>query len=112
MVTTQWLAGLAWLMEYWSSIPTAGKCSNPRTRQDWITLTAPQKAAYITAVQCLMKAPSKNSGLFPNAVSRYDDFVATHIYYTTAPDDTAPADQHGMTGPGIHYNGVFLPWHR
>jgi len=59
-----------------------------------------------------MKAPSKNSGLFPNAVSRYDDFVATHIYYTTAPDDTAPADQHGMTGPGIHYNGVFLPWHR
>ena len=44
-----------------------------------------------------MKQPSEiPSGLAPGALSRYDDFTATHINLTLS----------------IHGNGIFLPWHR
>jgi tyrosinase len=48
-------------------------------------------------VKCLQTKPSLlPPGLVPGALSRYDDFVATHINQTL----------------GIHLDGVFLSWHR
>ena len=88
-------------------------------------LSDTEKLSYVTAVKCLYDAPSKAITAFK--ASRYDDFAALHINQTTAPDLTEnPASKHGMlsgaqfvifidvgvVGPGIHFNGVFLPWHR
>jgi tyrosinase len=59
--------------------------------------TAAEKKAYIAAVQCLTKAPSKLSATaYPGAKTRYDDFVAIHMKNTLT----------------IHGTGNFLSWHR
>ncbi len=61
------------------------------------SLTADERLSYIDAVLCLQRIPSLlPAGLVPGAVSRFDDFVATHINNTI----------------GIHLNGKFLSWHR
>ncbi|KAJ8116538.1 hypothetical protein OPT61_g2067 [Boeremia exigua] len=71
--------------------------SNAAVRKDWETMPAPERKAYITAVQCLLKAPSKSDpALVPGARNRYDDFVAQHINQTET----------------IHGTGNFLTWHR
>ncbi|KAF1961905.1 Di-copper centre-containing protein [Byssothecium circinans] len=59
--------------------------------------TTAEKKAYIAAVQCLIKAPSKlPAATYPGAKTRYDDFVAIHIKNTMS----------------IHGTGNFLSWHR
>ncbi|OAG24311.1 hypothetical protein CC77DRAFT_514187 [Alternaria alternata] len=58
------------------------KCSptNIQVRQEWSTFSKTEKKAYISAVQCLGKLPSKTSKeTCPGCKNRYDDFVATHI---------------------------------
>lgn len=66
----------------------------PRHRGD---ITAAEKKAYIAAVQCIIKAPSKLSATqYPGAKTRYDDFVAIHMKNTLS----------------IHGTGNFLSWHR
>jgi tyrosinase len=56
-----------------------------------------ERKSYISAVQCLIKSPSKSDPtLVPGARTRYDDFVAQHINQTTT----------------IHGTGNFLTWHR
>lgn len=60
-------------------------------------MTASARISYTEAVLCLMNSPSKlPAGVVPGALTRYDDFVATHINLTTV----------------MHVNGVFLSWHR
>ncbi|PVH95373.1 Di-copper centre-containing protein [Periconia macrospinosa] len=60
-------------------------------------ISTAEKKAYIAAVQCLIKKPSKLSATtYPGAKTRYDDFVAIHIKNTMS----------------IHGTGNFLSWHR
>ncbi|KAF9872317.1 hypothetical protein CkaCkLH20_10144 [Colletotrichum karsti] len=81
---------------------TIGKrsgCSlfNARVRKDWNSLSSIEKKSYTTAVNCLLRKPSKlEPGFAPGARSRYDDFVAVHINQTLS----------------IHGTGNFLTWHR
>ncbi|KAF0637824.1 hypothetical protein FPSE5266_11583 [Fusarium pseudograminearum] len=75
------------------------KCTifNAAVRRDWKTLSKKDKKAYIDAVLCLRKKPSKADQTFaPGARSRYDDFVAVHINQTLS----------------IHGTGNFFTWHR
>ncbi|KAH8432854.1 tyrosinase family protein [Aspergillus melleus] len=79
------------------------KCENTcssnttTTRQEWGTLSGDQRTEYINAIWCLRNRESVlPSSDYPGVRDRLDDFVATHINYTTS----------------IHDNGVFLPWHR
>ena len=61
------------------------------------TLSKKERKAYIGAVQCLIKKQAKTpKSLIPGAVSRFDDWVGTHINQTNY----------------IHYTGTFLAWHR
>ncbi|KAH6877538.1 hypothetical protein BKA58DRAFT_451189 [Alternaria rosae] len=67
-----------------------------RVRREWGSISASEKRAYIAAVQCITKAPSKLSTVYPGAKTRFDDFVAIHMKYTLS----------------IHGTGNFLSWHR
>ncbi|KAL5411653.1 hypothetical protein PMIN06_003663 [Paraphaeosphaeria minitans] len=68
-----------------------------QVRKEWGDITAAEKKAYIAAVLCIAKAPSKLSATsYPGAKSRYDDFVAIHMKNTMS----------------IHGTGNFLSWHR
>ncbi|KAF4452131.1 hypothetical protein F53441_4968 [Fusarium austroafricanum] len=78
---------------------TPKKCTiaNAAVRRDWETLSKKEKKAYIKAVLCLRKKPSKADPSFaPGARTRYDDFVAVHINQTRS----------------IHGTGNFFTWHR
>ncbi|KAH8901347.1 Di-copper centre-containing protein [Thozetella sp. PMI_491] len=66
-------------------------------RKEWGDISKPERRAYIDAVLCLLKAPSKlDPKQFPGAKSRYDDFVVVHMNQTLT----------------IHNTGNFLSWHR
>ncbi|KAK3214119.1 hypothetical protein GRF29_28g2082966 [Pseudopithomyces chartarum] len=79
-----------------SSSTTCTK-SNVKVRREWGDITAAEKKAYIAAVLCLTKAPSKLSATqYPGAKSRYDDFVVIHMKNTLS----------------VHGTGNFLSWHR
>ncbi|KAF9892078.1 hypothetical protein FE257_002484 [Aspergillus nanangensis] len=73
---------------------------NARTatrRREWGSLSAVERTAYVNAVWCLRRQPATlPQADFPGVRDRMDDFVATHINYTTR----------------IHNNGLLLPWHR
>ncbi|KAJ1323486.1 tyrosinase [Microdochium nivale] len=70
---------------------------NAYVRKDWKWLSGQEKTAYINAVLCLQKEPSKADPSFaPGARTRYDDFVAVHLNQTLS----------------IHGTGNFLTWHR
>jgi tyrosinase len=61
------------------------------------TLSKKERKASICAVQCLIKKQAKTpKSLVPGAVSRFDDWVGTHINQTDY----------------IHYTNTFLAWHR
>ncbi|KAH7121254.1 hypothetical protein B0J11DRAFT_590230 [Dendryphion nanum] len=99
----------------------ATKCSQPRIRKEWRTMSFSEQNAYIDAVQCLKTAPSKGTKIFSTLQNRYDDFVAMHINATRGGQDapslfnqTSPGNttQSPVTIYGIHGVGVFLPWHR
>lgn len=54
-----------------------------RVRRDWRAFTRKEKKAYIKSVLCLQDLPSQTPDeLAPGTLSRYDDFVATHINQT------------------------------
>ncbi|KAJ5819931.1 hypothetical protein N7474_005522 [Penicillium riverlandense] len=66
-------------------------------RKEWGELTAAERIDYTSAVVCLHHKPAElPSAEYPGVKSRLDDFVATHINYTLR----------------VHYDGLFLPWHR
>ncbi|KAF3086359.1 hypothetical protein TWF569_000742 [Orbilia oligospora] len=70
--------------------------SKAKLRKEWSTLSSREKKEYIRAVLCLQSKPARSTPLAPGAVSRFDDFVATHINQTFF----------------IHATGNFLSWHR
>jgi tyrosinase len=66
-------------------------------RREYGSLSKADRLAYVNAVKCLMTLPPKTpASVAPGAKSRFDDFVVTHIQQTLS----------------IHYNGIFMPWHR
>ncbi|KAG7291946.1 hypothetical protein NEMBOFW57_001975 [Staphylotrichum longicolle] len=68
-----------------------------KVRREWGDISAADKKAYIAAMLCILKKPSKlDPNKFPGAKSRYDDFVVVHMNQTLS----------------IHSTGSFLSWHR
>ncbi|TID18549.1 Guanine nucleotide-binding protein alpha-2 subunit [Venturia nashicola] len=67
-------------------------CNKPSKRLEWRQFNSSQKAAYISAVKCLMQQPS----YFHENTSFYDDFIFAH----------------SQVGHVAHYAAAFLPWHR
>ncbi|RYN16947.1 hypothetical protein AA0112_g12291 [Alternaria arborescens] len=66
-------------------------------RKEFGDLTKEERKAYTTAVNCILKAPSKlPAGQYPGAKSRYDDFVVVHMNMT----------------PSVHATANFMHWHR
>ncbi|EAW24774.1 putative polyphenol monooxygenase [Aspergillus fischeri NRRL 181] len=73
------------------------KLLDARVRREWSSLTQLERRDYIDALFCLRSLPSVlPNEEYPGVQDRFDDFVATHINYTSH----------------IHNNGVFLSWHR
>ncbi|KNG91292.1 tyrosinase central domain protein [Aspergillus nomiae NRRL 13137] len=78
---------------------TAELCSPDKLviRKEWRELAVAERTDYINAIYCLRERSSAlPNEKFPGVRDRLDDFVATHINYTTR----------------IHQNGLLLPWHR
>lgn len=78
---------------------TAQGCTSETAliRKEWSAISDEERLNYIDALWCLRDIPSVlPSDQFPGVKDHLDDFVATHINYTTV----------------IHRNAVFLPWHR
>jgi hypothetical protein len=74
-------------------------------------MTDHQKTAYLDAYECLYKQkPALTADHYPS-VNRHDDFTALHLNATTAMNLNRP-DNNFLEGPGVHFNGVFLPFHR
>ncbi|KAK3339748.1 hypothetical protein B0T25DRAFT_618289 [Lasiosphaeria hispida] len=58
------------------------KCTleNAAIRREWSDLSVPEREDYVKAVLCLMSKPAKApKDEAPGALSRFDDFVATHM---------------------------------
>ncbi|KAI2638823.1 hypothetical protein GGS26DRAFT_587595 [Hypomontagnella submonticulosa] len=71
-------------------------CETPRVREEWRELSREQRLDFISAIQCMLSKSGETSDIFDGVKSRYDDFVALHIWQ---------ADY-------VHWVGHFLPWHR
>jgi len=103
------LAGVQFVAAQNNACPSESR----RSRKEWRTLSDDEKRDYLNAVKCLQSRPPKGQQFF-DVRSRFDDFVALHINAT----GLAILDQNGgfvnLTGPtpGVHFNGIFLPWHR
>ncbi|KAF2220783.1 tyrosinase [Elsinoe ampelina] len=82
--------------QFTSGAPGTCNILTAAQRREWNTLSAKEKKAYISAVQCLQSKPSQVGSAAPGAKNRYDDFVAIHIQQTLS----------------IHGTGNFLSWHR
>lgn len=64
---------------------------NAAVRREWSDLSIDERKEYIAAVKCLMSKPAKApKDEVPGALSRFDDFVATHM--TMAPMLHSPAN--------------------
>ncbi|KAI3318443.1 Di-copper centre-containing protein [Xylariaceae sp. AK1471] len=83
-----------------SKISGHGHSCNSKTivrRQEWGTLSKKARLDYVAAVKCLQaKPPLLSKTDVPGVRSRFDDFAATHIQRT----------------PYVHFDGLFLPFHR
>jgi tyrosinase len=66
-------------------------CKSMRIRQEWRTLSQPQREDYFNAVHCLRKQPA----ILANG-SLFDDFPYVHKAF----------------GSYSHKSALFLPWHR
>lgn len=70
--------------------------ANAVVRKDYGSLTTPEKLNFVSAIKCVMSKPSLLNPTVPAATNRFDDYAAVHINMTTS----------------IHFNGIFLSWHR
>lgn len=71
--------------------------TSPELTDNRGSLSEGERIGYTDAVRCLQSKPAATpSEEAPGAITRFDDFVATHI-------------NQSMT---IHYTGNFLSWHR
>ena len=69
-------------------------CTSPRVRKEWSNLSKSQQTAYLDAEICLFDLPAQTT--LRNVTSRYSDLIALHQNLTDY----------------VHFDGVFLPWHR
>lgn len=74
---------------------------NAEVRVEFRNMTLDQRKSFTDAVTCLTQIPPQmmpedQADQYPGIKSRYDEFVATHINYTT----------------NIHMTADFLAWHR
>ncbi|KAE9964858.1 hypothetical protein BLS_008014 [Venturia inaequalis] len=96
-----------------ATLAEAKACTKPRIRKSWLALKNTEKLEYIRAVKCLDSLPSK--GNYSAAKTRRDDWTAMHILRsrplspTTIPGNLSTFE---ILPPGVHFNGIFLPWHR
>ncbi|KAJ5655856.1 hypothetical protein N7507_007806 [Penicillium longicatenatum] len=81
----------------------AAGCMNPIVRKEWRDLTKPERADYLSAVQCLSFLPDVTGGL-ENATNLYQSFQATHSRETLY--------IHWVIDPAEHDQGHFVLWHR
>ena len=68
-------AGLVYILLPRSTVVPLSRCTNPRLRREWRTLSTAEKHEYLNAVQCLYDRPSK---LF-DAGRSTDDFAWVHV---------------------------------
>lgn len=62
---------------------------NAAVRREWSDLSVPEREEYIKAVLCLQSKPARApKDQVPGALSRYDDFVATHATLAMMLHDT------------------------
>ncbi|KAK0747417.1 hypothetical protein B0T21DRAFT_278271 [Apiosordaria backusii] len=73
---------------------SSAKCTNPRVRKAWHTLTTSEKTAYLDAELCLMNKPA-TLGL-RGAKTKFDELTSVHI----------------LESEIAHFVGAFLPFHR
>jgi tyrosinase len=89
--------------------------SNLVLMQSRRSLTVPERKQYLKSVTCLFEKAPIAKRYFPPVTNRYEDFVALHVNATAGgrPLNRNMA-RHNMSLPetGVHFNGVFLPWHR
>jgi len=74
---------------------------NAAVRVEFRNMTLDQRKSFTDAVTCLTQLPPQmmpedQADQYPGIKSRYDEYVATHINYTT----------------NIHMTADFLAWHR
>ncbi|KAI9788756.1 MAG: hypothetical protein M1816_006613 [Peltula sp. TS41687] len=76
------------------------KCNskNVLVRKEWGSMKKQDQLEYIKAVKCLysQRPPRSSPQVVPGARNRFDDFQGAHIQQTF----------------NVHFNGVFLAWHR
>jgi hypothetical protein len=81
-----------------SSKPTA--CSTPKQSVEWRLFSIAQKNAYLTAVSCVRKLPSKlKVTTAKKPTTAWEDLVYIHSEMATRKNS-------------IHNTAQFLPWHR
>ncbi|KAK0646828.1 hypothetical protein B0T16DRAFT_391194 [Cercophora newfieldiana] len=69
-------------VEAWMATKKKGNCTleNAAIRREWSDLSVAEREDYIKAVLCLQSKPAKApKDKVPGAISRFDDFVATHM---------------------------------
>jgi tyrosinase len=78
------------------------------------SLTVDQRKKYIKSVQCLLNKEPITKKTYPVVTNRYEDFVALHANSSAGGKDLTKASAFPALGgdDGVHFNGVFLPWHR
>lgn len=70
----------AWMAKKAAAGNTKCTLANAAVRREWSDLSVAEREDYIKAVLCLQSKPSKApKGEVPGALSRFDDFVATHM---------------------------------
>ncbi|KAH6662768.1 hypothetical protein B0J14DRAFT_553656 [Halenospora varia] len=77
--------------------PVDSACTNPVKRQEWSSVTQPERDQYIRAVKCLATKPSRLN----LTTTLYDDFPYIH--------DKVFSEIHITGNEAV---AVFLPWHR
>lgn len=65
-------------------------------RKEYGSLTKHERLRYVRAIKCVLAKPSLLHSTVPAATNRFGDYAAMHINLTAS----------------IHFDGIFLSWHR
>ncbi|KAJ7713461.1 Di-copper centre-containing protein [Mycena olivaceomarginata] len=84
----------------------ATKCTQQSVRKEWRSLSQEDRGHWITAVKCLANSP--NDDVFVSSLNPPD--IAPYNASGSLFDDIVYA--HMNLNHRIHWNGLFLPWHR